>query len=133
MQNPIDPSSSQPLTFEIKGSQITFPYTPYEQQKQYMECVVDACENSKHALFFNTFLLLFSYRMGFKILESPTGTGKTLSLLCSSLGWLKAQREKRTESCGAKILYLSRTHSQLIQVVRELKKTIYAPITTTLF
>ncbi|TIC06905.1 DNA repair helicase [Wallemia mellicola] len=49
-----------------------FPYEPYPIQNEFMSACYDACENSKVA-----------------VLESPTGTGKSLSLLVASLSWLR--------------------------------------------
>lgn len=49
------------------------PYDAYPIQRQFMDAVYDLLHNG--------------YKIG--IFESPTGTGKTLSLICSSLSWLR--------------------------------------------
>jgi regulator of telomere elongation helicase 1 len=59
----------------IGSYDVKFPYEPYGVQKTYMEKVVSCLDEKK-----------------FGLLESPTGTGKTLALLCSSLAWLEGNR-----------------------------------------
>jgi regulator of telomere elongation helicase 1 len=61
------------------------------------------------------------------LLESPTGTGKTMNLLCASLAWMKTNPEKKCQ-----IIYASRTHSQLVQVIDSLKQTAFQPKTVLL-
>ncbi|GBE58653.1 DNA repair protein [Babesia ovata] len=110
-----------------------------------METVIKAVKNGQNAL-----------------LESPTGTGKTLALMCSALACLWHSKFKNADafklsspdgSCEAallstisdlrsslqgggkgskgkasnnlRIIYASRTHSQLKQVIREAKKSSY--------
>ena len=129
--------NSPPTTITLNGIRVHFPFKPYKCQESYMQTVMDALLKSENAL-----------------LESPTGTGKTLCLLCSTLAWQRQQSrllrqasELKVETNGASsmlpgsstqdgpkeaarvptIIYASRTHSQLSQVVRELRNTRYRP------
>jgi regulator of telomere elongation helicase 1 len=96
---------------------VYFPYQPYTQQLQYMEGVINTLNKRGNAL-----------------LESPTGTGKTLSLLASTLSWLQRHREteaklsKEKRQLPVRIIYTSRTHSQLKQVAAEIRSLPYKPI-----
>ncbi|CAL1684007.1 unnamed protein product [Lasius platythorax] len=130
---------------------VSFPFKPYSVQEEYMRKVIECLQNGQHG-----------------VLESPTGTGKTLCLLCSSLSWLltkKAQLQAQVlagavekkdfgghffkylingleKASGVpdnvqnfgwampKIIYASRTHSQLSQAMHELKKTSYKHVAT---
>lgn len=66
------------------GVPVEFPYIPYRAQNALMHAVVTAGERGKHAL-----------------LESPTGTGKSLAMLCAALAWQKditARIEERKQT-----------------------------------
>ena len=84
-------------------SNVFFPCRPYLQQVDIMAALHRAIKKQEHAL-----------------IESPTGTGKTLCLLVGSLSALVDSEHRH------KVYYLTRTHSQISQVVSELKKTAYA-------
>ena len=99
----------------IKGIEIMFPYEPYNIQKKYMEKVIELLNNKSS---------IEGYK-GFAALESPTGTGKTLCLLCSILAWVN--KNKKENKFTGKIIYATRTHSQISQIISELKKTEYKP------
>lgn len=102
---------------DVEGLLVYFPFEPYPTQLAYMQSVVRALNGPCNAL-----------------LESPTGTGKTLCLLCSCLAWVLSKKTLRkglsvasSPPAGAsyKIVYCSRTHAQLTQVIRELKRSEY--------
>ena len=112
------PQQAGQRSFAIGGHKVFFPHEqPYDCQLEYMKKVIQSAEGSQNAL-----------------LESPTGTGKTLSLLCATLSWLKKERERHgSKDFGLpQIIYCSRTHSQLQQVQRELRATVYDPRTVLL-
>ena len=60
----------------IGGIKLKFPNKPYPSQISMMDKIIKGLKFGQNCL-----------------LESPTGSGKTLSLLCSSIGWQIAERE----------------------------------------
>lgn len=137
-------------TYRLRNVDVRFPHQAYALQVDLMSKLIESLQKKTNAL-----------------LESPTGTGKTLCLLCAALAWresykayhkmlelrrgdsaqpsaMVAQMERDlslaatgevTVNSGLQgalpappiIYYASRTHSQLSQVISELKRTAYSP------
>jgi Rad3-related DNA helicase len=103
---------------------VDFPYKPYPCQIAMLGRIIKALQQSKHCL-----------------LESPTGTGKTLTLLCAALAWQQKEIEQSRMSSYndnqdnsiesskptpiSRIFYCTRTHKQLEQVAKQLNNTVY--------
>ena len=87
-----------------EGIEVYFPYEPYPPQEKYMEKIILTLKNKGNI----------------SALESPTGTGKTLCLLCSVLAWIKHNEDKKIN-----IYYCTRTISQIKNIMHELNKTCY--------
>ncbi|XP_061061918.1 ATP-dependent DNA helicase DDX11 isoform X2 [Eubalaena glacialis] len=67
-------------TEEAGGVHFPFPFTPYAIQKDFMAALYQVLEAGKIGIF-----------------ESPTGTGKSLSLICGALSWLRDFEQKKRE------------------------------------
>ncbi|TKC47720.1 hypothetical protein EI555_016410 [Monodon monoceros] len=84
------PRTMADKTEEAGGVHFPFPFTPYAIQKDFMAALYRVLEAGKIGIF-----------------ESPTGTGKSLSLICGALSWLrdfeqkKQEEEKRLLEAGA--------------------------------
>jgi len=149
--NPAGGESETPpgVRMIIGGYDVRFPFKPYASQIGIASRVLKALDTGTNAL-----------------LESPTGSGKSLALLCAAMAWQerwKATREaadahgdardvERHDRCAEaeptdraskpsgggkkekvpRVYYATRTHSQIAQVVRELKRTAYRPTMTVL-
>ncbi|KAL7470659.1 hypothetical protein ACHAXS_010897, partial [Conticribra weissflogii] len=114
-------------TFFVEGIKIGWPFSAVmKPQRQMAIHLVKALKNKRHV-----------------VLESPTGTGKSAAILCSVLAWQRhhhrALSAKHDLSSSpneidveakpqkVKIIYCSRTHSQVAQMVSSLKSTPYRP------
>ncbi|OAA81954.1 DNA helicase (DNA repair), Rad3 type [Akanthomyces lecanii RCEF 1005] len=64
----------QGIEDEVAKIDFHHPFTPYDVQEQFMNTVYQVLESGQGQI---------------GILESPTGTGKSLSLICASLTWLR--------------------------------------------
>jgi DNA excision repair protein ERCC-2 len=74
-----------------------FPYQPRPGQERLMDLVSSACRDRAHL-----------------VLESGTGTGKTVCALSSCIDFCKSR--------GKKVLHVTRTNSQQTQVMLELRQ-----------
>ena len=70
--------------YAIRGVQVPFPYEAYECQLVFMEKVIQSLQERRNAL-----------------LESPTGTGKTLCLLCATLAWRQYTIQQMLDSSSS--------------------------------
>lgn len=71
--------------------QFDFPYVPYQIQEQFMRALFSVIENKKIGIF-----------------ESPTGTGKTLTLMSSSLKWFTENQICVRDDLKERILMLEK-------------------------
>ncbi|KMV66627.1 RAD3-like DNA-binding helicase [Encephalitozoon cuniculi EcunIII-L] len=112
---------------KISGVPIEMPFEPYPAQIVTMTKLISCLMTRTSGL-----------------VESPTGTGKSLSIICAVLGYnehlkrsIRGIGAKRREGGGPKgeeareeklkIIICSRTHKQLDQLVDQLRKTQYRP------
>ena len=73
-------------SLSLSNINVDFPKDPYQCQIDYMSKVITALEHGTNAL-----------------LESPTGTGKTLCLICSTLAWQNHIRKRKIDIQAANI------------------------------
>lgn len=124
-------------TFFVEGVKIGWPFPAIlPPQRQMALHIIRALKRKLHV-----------------VIESPTGTGKSAAILCSVLGWQRYQAKMQNDANQSeavplsmfnhiddmgekkvvpKVIYCSRTHSQVAQMVASLKKTPYRPRMTIL-
>lgn len=109
----------QMVRLKINGIPVELPHQPYVPQLVTISKLLSCFQNGASSL-----------------IESPTGTGKSLSIICSVLAYnnfIKTDIQRNDEEKQPyRIIICSRTHKQLEQLVHQLKKTVYSPRITIL-
>jgi chromosome transmission fidelity protein 1 len=97
------------------------PFVPYSIQQQFMEALYDCIDAGSVGIF-----------------ESPTGTGKSLSLLCGALTWLREHKRKAFDEAIAKIeidddepeWMLNHAREERRQQIHDMRAQLEARLTT---
>nr|CAB3457805.1 unnamed protein product [Digitaria exilis] len=100
--------------YQVGGVPVEFPYKPYGTQLAFMGRVISTLDRARRQ------------GQSHALLESPTGTGKSLSLLCSALAWQRHYplRSPPIPPTAAPDPFLH-GGGFITQVVREYRKTSY--------
>lgn len=78
-------------------SDFPFPFNPYDIQANFMKNLYHTLDNSKFGIF-----------------ESPTGTGKSLSLICGILKWYYDHKVAQVDKIEAEICSLEATRDEIV-------------------
>ena len=73
-------SMMTPHEYMISGVKVFFPMKAYPSQVAMMAKIINGLQRGQNSL-----------------LESPTGSGKSLALLCAALAWQRKERERVDE------------------------------------
>lgn len=107
------------MKINVEGIDVWLPFEePYHCQIDYVKKVLETLTTGSNGM-----------------LESPTGTGKTISFLCAAVAFIKKARERREadparhQAAGTlpsphTIIYCTRTHTQIEQVIAEIKSKL---------
>ena len=91
-----------PIVVQSTTYKVHFPFAPYPCQMVMMEKILFALHNGQNAL-----------------LESPTGTGKTLCLLCASLAFAEERRKRKRGVTGGSKTTTTTTTTKKRDVLEE--------------